>query len=62
MITTVLEEPTSDCPTGKVQFTRAGAIDAARSRGPGWHKYRCGLCDCYHTTQSRRSKKGRARR
>lgn len=54
----------SDCPTEKVQYTKAGARDAAalaRKRGDGKLKpYHCQMCDCWHLGHRRRADKKQA--
>jgi hypothetical protein len=66
----------SDCPTGKRQYATREAADAAVAAGrrQGWssiNRYRCPLCECWHTgnkfrfetskNRTRRSKKNRRR-
>lgn len=50
--------PGSDCPTGKVQYTAAGARDARgghRARGDRAIKcYRCPICGCFHLGHTNR--------
>ena len=58
--------PGSDCPTGKRQFTPAGARearDAWRARGDRhMTAYRCELCGCHHVGhRNRRRERLRAR-
>jgi hypothetical protein len=60
----------SDCPTGKVQYTRAGARSARDSMrthhgdAEGLKVFHCQLCDCWHigNKQSRARRKATVRR
>lgn len=59
---TALDALTSDCPSGKIQYTKDGARDALRSLGPRFRSYRCEMCGTIHVGHRRRAdKKGRTR-
>lgn len=56
-----LRDNGSDCPSGKVQYTKAAARERARwERAHGHHgvqDYRCDLCGTHHVGNRRRSDK-----